>query len=158
MYDYVFYQILVLLKHLLSHHNLSCMHIYPHSLLKWKIRKEKSHQVDVRSIGWGGHFLPYKYIKRSSAREATSTRKLLNAGRGTQIPTEMHAPSGTAPTWCTLDPEWPGPGKCTLPRAMATPVWSIHCEHPRPVLVVLLVVSVHLHSTTEQGSPNKWPL
>ena len=41
MYDYVFYQILVLLKHLLSHHNLSCMHIYPHSLLKWKIRKEK---------------------------------------------------------------------------------------------------------------------
>ena len=22
---------------------------------------------DGRGIGWGGHFLPYKYIKRSSA-------------------------------------------------------------------------------------------
>ena len=32
------------------------------------------------------HFLPHKYIRRLSTRGATSTKQLLNAGRGPQIP------------------------------------------------------------------------
>ena len=35
-------------------------------------------------IGWGDHFLPHKFIKRSTEHWATSTKQLLNAGRGHQ--------------------------------------------------------------------------
>ena len=183
MYDYVFYQMLVLVKRLLSHHNLSCIHIYPHTLLKLK-KKDKKKAAREMSVGWGDHFLPHKYIKNSSAREETTTRKLLNAGGGTQIPREMHGPSGTAPSWCTWDPDWPGPGMCTrhmahlwwyvcgthgsLPRlgpglAHNLELWQPQCgpstgSTPHTCRWCLLVVSVCLHSTTEQGSLNKWPL
>ena len=37
-------------------------------------------------IGWGDHFLPPKFIKISFECWATSTKQLLNAGRGHQAP------------------------------------------------------------------------
>ena len=41
---------------------------------------------DGRGIGWVDHFLPNKFIKRSFKCWATSTKQLLNAGRGHQAP------------------------------------------------------------------------
>ena len=41
---------------------------------------------DGRGIGWGDHFLPHKFIKRSFECLATSTKQLLNAGGGHQAP------------------------------------------------------------------------
>ena len=41
---------------------------------------------DGGGIGWGDHFLPPKFIKRSFECWATSTKQLLNTGRGYQIP------------------------------------------------------------------------
>ena len=40
---------------------------------------------DGRGIGWGDHFLPHKFMRRTFKRQANST-KLLNAGRGHQAP------------------------------------------------------------------------
>ena len=40
---------------------------------------------DGRGIGWGDHFLPHKFMRRTFKRRANST-KLLNAGRGHQTP------------------------------------------------------------------------
>ena len=41
---------------------------------------------DGRGIGWGDHFLPHKFIKRSSECWATSTKQLLKVGGGHQTP------------------------------------------------------------------------
>ena len=41
---------------------------------------------DGRGIGWGEHFLPHKFIKRTFKRRVNSTKQLLNAGRGHQAP------------------------------------------------------------------------
>ena len=41
---------------------------------------------DGREIGWGHHFLPKRFIKRSFECWATSTKQLLNTGRGHQDP------------------------------------------------------------------------
>ena len=41
---------------------------------------------DIRGIGRGDHFLPYKFIKRSFECWATSTKQLLNTGGGHQAP------------------------------------------------------------------------
>ena len=41
---------------------------------------------DGGGIGWGDHFLPHKFIKRSFECWATSTEQLLKAGRGHQAP------------------------------------------------------------------------
>ena len=41
---------------------------------------------DSGGIGWGDHFLPYKFIKRSFECWATSTKQLLNTGGGHQAP------------------------------------------------------------------------
>ena len=41
---------------------------------------------DGRGIGWGDHFLPHKFIKRTFKRRVNSTKQLLNAGRGYQAP------------------------------------------------------------------------
>jgi len=40
---------------------------------------------DGGGIGQGDHFLPHKYIKRSSACGTVSTKQLLNTGGGPQI-------------------------------------------------------------------------
>ena len=51
---------------------------------------------DGRGVGWGSHFLPHKHIKNvcdsntSSECGATSTKQLLNAGRGHQITQEAN--------------------------------------------------------------------
>ena len=37
-------------------------------------------------IGWGDHFLPYKFIKRAFIRQVNSMKQILNAGRGHQAP------------------------------------------------------------------------
>ena len=37
-------------------------------------------------IGWGDHFLPYKFIKRTFKHWVNSTKQLLNTGRGHQAP------------------------------------------------------------------------
>ena len=39
-----------------------------------------------QGIGWGDHFLPHKFIKRSFERWTNSTKQLLNTGRGHQAP------------------------------------------------------------------------
>ena len=39
---------------------------------------------DGGGIGWGDHFLPYKFIERSFERSANSTKQLPNAGGGPQ--------------------------------------------------------------------------
>ena len=41
---------------------------------------------DGRGIGWGDHFLPHKFIKRTFKRQVNSTKQLLNASRGHQAP------------------------------------------------------------------------
>lgn len=45
-----------------------------------------------------------------------------------------------------------------LPSAVATPMWSIYCEHTPHISVVFIFMSLPLHNTTEQVSPNKWLL
>ena len=37
-------------------------------------------------VGWGEHFLPHKFIKRTFKHQVNSTKQLLNAGRGHQAP------------------------------------------------------------------------
>ena len=37
-------------------------------------------------IGWGGHFLPHKFIKKAFKRWVNSMKQILNAGRGHQAP------------------------------------------------------------------------
>ena len=44
---------------------------------------------DGLGIGWGDHFLPHKFIKRSIECLATSTKQILNAGRGHQAPRKV---------------------------------------------------------------------
>ena len=39
-----------------------------------------------QKIGWGDHFLPHKFIKRTFEPRENSTKQLLNAGRGHQAP------------------------------------------------------------------------
>ena len=39
-------------------------------------------------IGWGEHFLPHKFIKRTFKHRVNSIKQLLNAGRGHQAPTK----------------------------------------------------------------------
>ena len=41
---------------------------------------------DGGGIGWGDHFLPHKFIKRSFECWTTSTKQLLNTGGGPQAP------------------------------------------------------------------------
>ena len=41
---------------------------------------------DGRGIGWGDHFLPYKFIERTTERWANFTKQLLIASRGHQAP------------------------------------------------------------------------
>ena len=41
---------------------------------------------DGGGIGQGEHFIPHKFIRRSFECGATSTKQLLNAGRGHQTP------------------------------------------------------------------------
>ena len=51
--------------------------------------KKYAHQSwsqDGQGIGWGDHFVPHKFIKRSFECLATSTKQVLNAGRGPQAP------------------------------------------------------------------------
>ena len=40
---------------------------------------------DGRGIGWGDHFLPYKFIERTFERWANSTKQLLITSRGHQV-------------------------------------------------------------------------
>ena len=59
--------------------------------VKWALRNitvDKRSQ-DGRGIGWEGHFLPHRYIKKSSACGATFTKQLLIAGGGPQIPRKV---------------------------------------------------------------------
>ena len=51
--------------------------------LKDNLRRQSK---DGGGIGWGDHFLPHKFIKRSFEYWATSTKQLLNAGGGHQAP------------------------------------------------------------------------
>lgn len=171
---------LVLVKHLLSQpHNLSCVH-YPHTLLKVKKKKRQEKSRQVMSVGWGDQFSPQQIHQNSFTREATTTRKLLNAGGGTQIPRDdglsglcPHGAPGTLNAW---------PGTCTThgPPLMicfqntwkssqawtdvhGLELWQPHCgpstgSTPNTCWWCLLVVSVCLHSTTEQGSLNSRPL
>ena len=37
-------------------------------------------------VGWGEHFLPHKFIKRTFKCQVNSTKQLLNASRGHQAP------------------------------------------------------------------------
>ena len=37
-------------------------------------------------VGWGDHFIPHQYVKRSSACRTTSTKQLHNAGGEPQMP------------------------------------------------------------------------
>ena len=53
------------------------------SVLKSAARRRSS---DGRGIGWGDHFLPHKFIKRTFERWENSTKQLLNVGRGHQSP------------------------------------------------------------------------
>jgi len=39
---------------------------------------------DGGGVGWGEHFLPHKFIKRTFKHQVNSTKQLLNAGRGHQ--------------------------------------------------------------------------
>ena len=48
--------------------------------------KDKGGQEDDKGIGWGDHFLPEKFIKRSFECWTNSTEQLLNAGGGHQAP------------------------------------------------------------------------
>ena len=41
---------------------------------------------DGRGIGWGDHFLPYKFIERTIEHRANFTKQLLIASRGHQAP------------------------------------------------------------------------
>ena len=41
---------------------------------------------DGGGIGWGDHFLPHKFIKRSFECWTNATKQLLNSGRGHQAP------------------------------------------------------------------------
>ena len=41
---------------------------------------------DGGGVGWGEHFLPHKFIKRTFKCRVNSTKQLLNAGRGHQAP------------------------------------------------------------------------
>ena len=41
---------------------------------------------DGGGVGWGEHFLPYKFIKRAFKSLVNFTKQLLNAGRGHQAP------------------------------------------------------------------------
>ena len=49
---------------------------------------------DGGGIGQGDHFLPHKYIKRSSVCGAISTKQLLNTGGGSQIPRKANQSLG----------------------------------------------------------------
>ena len=49
---------------------------------------------DGGGIGQGDHFLPHKYIKRSSVCGAISTKQLLNTGGGSQIPRKANKSLG----------------------------------------------------------------
>ena len=58
-----------------------------HSLLSSSSRGSLDHLLkDGRGIGQGDHFLPHKFIKRSFEHWASSTKQLLNTGRGHQAP------------------------------------------------------------------------
>ena len=48
--------------------------------------KFEERSQDGGEIGRGDHFLPSKYIRRSSAREATCTKQLLNTGEDSRYP------------------------------------------------------------------------
>ena len=41
-----------------------------------------------RRKGWGEHFLPHKFIKRTFKHRVNYIKQLLNAGRGHQAPTK----------------------------------------------------------------------
>ena len=41
---------------------------------------------DGGGVGWGEHFLPYKFVKRAFKSQVNSTKQLLNAGRGHKAP------------------------------------------------------------------------
>ena len=60
--------------------------IFSHSegCLRWM--DKKAVVEDGGGIGWGDHFLPYKFIKRTFKHWVNSTKQLLNAGRGHQAP------------------------------------------------------------------------
>ena len=49
-------------------------------------KKFRGRSQDGRGVGWGEHFLPHKFIKRTFKRRVNSTKQLLNAGRGHQAP------------------------------------------------------------------------
>ena len=44
------------------------------------------YREDGRGIGWGDHFLPYKFMERTFERWANSTKQLLITSRGHQVP------------------------------------------------------------------------
>ena len=67
-------------------HLLSAVVISSHFFFFKKINNKGERSQDGRGIGWGDHFLPYKFTKISSECWATSTKQLLNAGRGHQAP------------------------------------------------------------------------
>ena len=52
----------------------------------------QSQSQDGRGIGWGDHFLPHKFIKRSIECLATSTKQILNTGGGHQAPRKAAQP------------------------------------------------------------------
>jgi len=52
----------------------------------FKIARTEGRSQDGGGVGWGEHFLPHKFIKRSFKRRVNSTKQLLNAGRGHQAP------------------------------------------------------------------------
>ena len=53
---------------------------------KIKINKNWGRSQDGRGIGWGDHFLPYKFIKRTIERRANFRKQLLIASWGHQAP------------------------------------------------------------------------
>ena len=61
------------------------------NICKWCNQQELNFQDRRRSkdggeVGWGNHFLPHKFIKRTFKRWVNSTKQLLNASRGHQAP------------------------------------------------------------------------
>ena len=53
---------------------------------KNKKNTTKDTPQDGRGIEWGDNFLPHKFIKRTFECWETSTKQLLNVGRGHQAP------------------------------------------------------------------------
>ena len=55
------------------------------NLIELKVNTQGRRQ-NGRGVGWGEHFLPHKFIKRTFKHQVNSIKQLPNAGRGHQAP------------------------------------------------------------------------